>query len=445
MSSVLTHPVTLSVKKSLAALGVPPAARILVGVSGGVDSMVLLYVLRQLQYQVSASHVNFNLRGEESHNDALFVRQWCEGQDISSYLLSQDTKDYAAIHGVNTQTAAREIRYEWWEDLVHKHKFDFVATAHHLDDRMETVFLNLLRGTGLKGMKGIPAKREFYIRPLLDVSRKEIEQFALEFDIPFRTDSSNLTDDYQRNRLRHLLFPLLEQLTPGFHSSMKHTLHRINLEWEVWERAYLQWQEDKLKPQSDGFLIRSEAMDYPFLLRWLEDRGIPWNLAYDFLTSAKADSGHVLSYEKYKLSRTEDGFYFEERQPFVNYLIPHTGHFEFGNFSFTIEKHASEEFRIDDNPLEEFINTEVIEWPLHIRNVQPGDHFQPIGMNGKTKKIQDLMVDLKLERFEKDKLMLLTNNEHILWVIGLRLDERAKVSSNGKEIYRLKYSPTATS
>jgi tRNA(Ile)-lysidine synthase len=442
MSNLLTHPISISVKKNLGLMGITPTSRILVGVSGGVDSMVLVYILHKLGYQVSASHVNFNLRGEESNNDALFVNQWCSDQGISCFELSQDTKAYAASNEVNTQVAARDIRYEWWDYLVHAHSFDVVATAHHLDDTVETVFLNLLRGTGLKGIRGIPHKRDFYIRPLIECSRADIEGFALAHEIPYRTDSSNLTDDYQRNRLRHRLIPLLEELSPGFYSSIRHTLRRVNLEWDAWDHAWQEWQKHQVSAESDGFRIETKDHDIPFLLRWLEEKGIPWNLAHDFVTALSSDSGQMLNFNQFRLSRLEAGFFFEEVQPSIHLIIKHPGHYSFGHFELTIEKVSADQFSRDNNQRIEFVSPEVIKWPLHIRSIKAGDHFQALGMQGKTKKIQDLLVDHKLEMYEKERTLLLSNDDHILWVIGLRLDERAKVKPEDKEIYRLTYKPS---
>jgi tRNA(Ile)-lysidine synthase len=441
MSTKHIHPVILSVKRNLVSLGVAPTSSILVGVSGGMDSMVLLFILHKLGYNPSAAHVNFNLRGAESYNDALFVKQWCLDQGIPSFELSKDTNQYADANHLNTQTAARNIRYEWWEYLVHSHKFDLVATAHQLDDAIETVLLNLLRGTGLKGLKGIPAHRDFYIRPLLSCSRKDIEAFALEFDIPFREDSSNKEDAYQRNRIRHQLIPMLEELAPGFYSGMQHTLHRVNIEWNAWEHAFDTWQLVNVKSHSNGYTIHYEQRDLPFMLRWLEEKGIPWNLGYDFLNATKADSGHFLQVENQKLSRTEEGYYFEEIHPPIHFILQKPGRYAFGDFSFSIEPASGDISVKDHGPGIEYVSADSIRWPLHIRNVRPGDHFQPIGMQGKTKKIQDLMVDLKLEMFEKTKLLLLTNDDYCIWVIGFRLDERAKVKPDEKEVYKVTYTP----
>lgn len=441
MSGELTYIISSSVRKILSACGVTQASKILVGVSGGVDSMVLLYVLHQNGYNVTAAHVNFNLRGAESANDALFVSKWCLDKGIPYLELSRDTKTYAEANKLNIQSAARILRYDWWEYLVQTYDFEYVATGHHLDDTIETVFLNLFRGTGLKGLRGIPQARDFYIRPLLDCSRSMIESYAAEFDIPFRTDASNFSDHYQRNRLRHHLIPLLEEFYPGFHSSMQHTLHRINVEWDDWDTTYQEWISTNIKFLQDGFLIDGHQLRKAFLLRWLEEKGIPWMLASDFLNAPDHETGQILRYQHTALSRTRDGYYFAEKQPAADFFIHKPGQHSIGNYILTIDEIPAEEFLQDKDPWTAYMNSEVVSWPLHIRSIHPGDHFQPLGMKGNSKKIQDLLVDLKLEMFEKERQLLLANHEHILWVVGLRLDERAKVESDGKRIYRVKFAP----
>jgi len=441
MSAEFNHPVVAAVKRNLTKFGVSRSSGILAGVSGGVDSMVMLYILHRLGYQVTAGHVNFNLRGAASTNDALFVQKWCTDLGIPYHELSQDTKTYALENKLNTQSAAREIRYAWWESLVHGHPFEYVATAHHLDDAIETVLLNLFRGTGMKGIKGIPAVRDFYIRPLLDCSRASIEAFSAEYDIPFSPDESNALDTYQRNKLRHHLIPLLQELYPDFHARMQHTLLRVNTEWETYEESYLHWMANHIKPFADGFQISGHQHYLAYQLRWLEEKGIPWTLAYDYITSPGMDTGHILQYENQRLSRTSDGFFLEETPAAVHIILSKPGRHVLGNYVLSIEKMELEAFVPTQDPMTEYVNEEVITWPLHLRSVRHGDHFQPIGMQGKTKKVQDLMVDHKLEMFEKERLRLLSNDQHIIWVIGLRLDERARVTPETKSIYRLMYSP----
>ncbi|MGB4849922.1 MAG: tRNA lysidine(34) synthetase TilS, partial [Saprospiraceae bacterium] len=418
---------------------IKPSSGLLVGVSGGVDSMVLLTVLKELEYNPVAAHVNFQLRDMESDEDASLVHTWCSEHNVSYLEYIADTKQYAAVHKLNTQSAAREIRYNWWKELVEKESFDWVATAHHQDDSIETFFLNLLRGTGIKGLRGIPAQRDYFIRPMIDISRKEIESFAFTYNIPYRIDRSNDSDDYQRNRIRHHLIPLLRELNPDLNTVMKSEKKRIELEWEAWDHAYHYWQRNNLLPDVQGFKIKAEPAEYAFLLRWLEEKNIPWPLAYDFITSAHADSGKVLDYDLMRLSRTTDGFYFETLEIFHPVIIESAGIYPIGQQILSIEVMSPDAFSIDMDPAVEFADLQNVSWPLELSCVLPGDHFQPIGMNGKSKKIQDYLVDLKLEQHEKKKIRVLRSKEQIIWLVGKRLDERVKVNMGAKEIYRLSF------
>ena len=440
MSETNSHPITMSVRQNLIKLGVTHTSKVLLGVSGGVDSMVLLHVLKDLGYQVSAGHVNFNLRGPESLKDALFVGKWSNDHAIPFYELSKDTKAYASENKLGTQEAARDIRYAWWEELVHQHEFDFVATAHHLDDTIETMLLNLFRGTGFKGLTGIPRKRDFFIRPLLDNSKEEIASYAETFSIPYRMDQSNETDHYQRNKLRHHLVPLLREIYPGWHSSMKHTLQRLHTEWETWHGTFDNWVSNSVIREKDGFMIYGSEENLAFKLRWLEEKGIPWSLAYDFLTATTADTGTILKHQHLSLYRTDKGHYFEETPPSTHIRIEKAGKYLIGDFSFEIEQVTIEAYQIDQNPFVEFINETVVRWPLELRTINTGDRFQPLGMQGKTKKLQDYLVDLKLEMHEKQHQLLLASEDQIIWVLGRRLDERAKVKQADRFIYRISYS-----
>ncbi|MEP6795757.1 MAG: tRNA lysidine(34) synthetase TilS [Saprospiraceae bacterium] len=428
-----------TIRKKLGDLGIKPTTRLLVGVSGGVDSMVLLTVLKELEYLPTAAHVNFQLRDKESDADAALVCTWCSDQNIQYLEFLADTKQYAAVNKLNTQSAAREIRYAWWKELVEKESFEWVATAHHQDDSIETFFLNVLRGTGIKGLRGIPTQRDYFIRPMIDISRNEIESFALTFHIPFRTDRSNDSDDYQRNRIRHHLIPLLRELNPDFNAVMMSEKKRIELEWEAWDTAYQSWQRDNLVPDAEGLNIKVEPAGRAFLLRWLEEKNIPWSLSYDFIASSHADTGKVMFYDNVRLSRTSDGFYYETSELFHPVLIDSPGIFQIGNHKLTIEVMPGNSFSMDTDPDVEFADLHDISWPLELTAIVAGDYFQPIGMKGKSKKIQDYLVDLKLEHHEKDKVRVLRSKEHIIWLVGKRLDERVKVNTRAKEIYKLSF------
>jgi tRNA(Ile)-lysidine synthase len=417
------------------ALHVSKQARLLLGVSGGIDSMVMLHALVDLNYSVTVSHINFKLRGLESDEDANLVQEWCHAHQVPFLLKETDTKKFASDENLNTQLAARKIRYDWWGNLHSEEKFDFVATAHTLDDQIESFFINVLRGTGIKGLQGITSQRDFFIRPMLEVSRSAIESYAAEYQVKYRTDQSNMSDDYQRNRIRHHLIPLLTELSPGFQSRMKHNLFRFQKEWDTWEQAYHAWVIHAVKELNECFSIEYKPEHESFLLRWLEEKGVPWNLSSDFISSAGTNTGNMLQWESYRLSRTSNGYFFEKIKPAERLAIPAPGIYIQDNLIFSIYPAEKEKSRFDNNSSEEFISASMVTFPLQLRPVEPGDTFQPLGMQGRQKKIQDLLVDRKLEMHEKSKVRLLINEQCVLWVAGIQLDERAKVKEEDDMVY----------
>lgn len=442
MQEFSSNPVVTAVRRALAGMDVSPDARILAGVSGGVDSMVLLHVLKNLNFPVSAVHVNFQLRGEESDLDASHVKNWCAQNEIPYIEFAIDTRSYSVSNKVNIQTAARDIRYNLWKEMYASGKFDFIATAHHHDDAVETMLMNLLRGTGMKGLTGIPMKRDFYIRPLLRVSRSQVEQYALDFNIPFRTDVSNESDQYFRNRIRHHLIPTLIDLSSNPEKIMDHTLHRIRIEWESWESAYKEWELTYIVQDGEGFILKEQPGKSSFLLRWLEEKGIPWQLAFDYIHANHSQGGKVLKYGHISITRIDEGFYFEKMADFKEVIIDNPGIYPLGDHILEIRHASREEFQYNDDSNVEYIDADKLSWPLTCRNVLPGDHFYPLGMNGHSKKLQDFLVDLKLEQYEKNRIFLLLSSDQVVWVIGRRLDERFSVTPQSENLIRMEWSKT---
>ena len=437
-SSILSD----KVRHTLNSLGIAGHDHILVGVSGGMDSMVLAAVLLQLNYKISVAHVNFQLRGNESDGDALLVKKWCEKEEIPYYEFVTDTNTYAEKTKQNIQSAARDLRYSWWNELFHEERFDKIATAHHHDDSVETFFINLLRGTGLKGLQGIPLERDHFIRPLLSVTRNEVEQYATEYKIPFRNDSSNEKDDYLRNRIRHHLIPMLKDLSQS-EVLMESTLNRIRYEWPAWEFAFQEWKHHSVNEEITGTHFKANTDHYPFLLRWLEDHGFPWLLARDFIEGRNNSS--VLEHDEFILSKTKDGFYMERATQPREIILESPGVYEIGEMVFSIKENEPDPFLTDNDPMTEYICGDHIVWPMRIRNVQPGDSFHPFGMGGRSKKLQDFLTDHKLPYHEKKQVMLLMSGDDIIWVMGMRLDERFRITDHCSRIYKLEMSKPAES
>lgn len=435
-------PVSKAVRKSLDKLGVSGSSRILIGVSGGMDSMVLLSVLHSLHYHCTASHVNFQLRGRESDDDEASVREWCGKNNISYISHTADTHAYAVKHNLNIQSAARDIRYQWWDRLIRTDRhFDFLATAHHRDDNIETFFIHMLRGSGLKGLKGIPAKRNYIIRPLLGVNKKDIESFAGDFDIPFRTDSSNLKDDYLRNRIRRHLIPLIKDLSPSTDQFLKHTLQRLNVEWNSWESAYERWKLKSLTQEHGGYRLECLEGDQAFILKYLEENNIPWSLAYDYVFAEHITFNQPLHYDEFILSRTENGFYLATSSHFNSVQIEKPGKYEFPIGQLSLELLDVANFKINDDSNIEYVDANLFPWPLQIRKVKEGDRFHPLGMQGRSKKLQDFFTDLKLSAHEKSDTYVLTSGDQIIWVIGRRMDERFKIAEESTKVYKLTFYP----
>jgi len=439
MSDFIHSKLSSSIKLTLNEMSIPPGSRILVGLSGGIDSMVLTHVLHQLEFKVTAAHVNFQLRGNESDEDAHFVKKWCAENNIEILQHTIDTVQYSEIHKLNIQSAAREIRYNWWEELMQQGNYDYVATGHHKDDNVETFFINLFRGTGVKGLAGIPPKRGYFIRPLIKVSRKEIEEYAHSNNIPFRTDRTNESDKYLRNHIRHNMIPLLREYADDPDNMLNHTLPRIRLEWEAWEHAFKNWQTKNITQEGEQFFLHATEAEHPFLLRWLEERGFPWPLVYDYVKSVSPEKGKQLSYNEINLSRTKDGFCFEKISRLQPVEIYGEGTFNLNPGQFSIELVSADQYSPGIDRSIEYITKDAIHWPLTIRSALPGDYFHPIGMNGQRKKLQDFLVDLKLDSFEKRNIRLLTSGETVIWVLGIRLDERAKLTGREDEIYKLMF------
>lgn len=442
MSDKMHHPVRLNILQQLQRAGITTDTAILVGVSGGMDSMVLLSVLSENGFQVTAAHVNYRLRGKDSDEDALLVERFCREHGIPFFLHESDIKAYALRLNLNTQLAARRIRYDWWNDLMAQHSFEFMLTAHHMDDAIETVFINLLRGTGINGLKGIPFKRDRIVRPLIGLTREEIESYVHLYHIPYRTDISNLEDQYQRNKIRHHLIPLMQEISPGFYARMRHSLRRIDAELTTWNYYFDQWERSAVKVEKGGYFMECTHHEIPFLLRWLERHQIPWNLAEDFIY-AEGKSGNVLKYQGWILSKTSNGFFLEEVgvEEEISMTISGPGSYTFGDALWVIERCVEKPDVTSGLPNTVYVSGRVVQWPIIIRKRKDGDVFQPFGMDGQSKKLQDFFTDLKLAHVDKSRVWIVANPQHIIWVAGYRLDERARVGEEEKEIYCLSFGP----
>ena len=414
---------------------------LLLATSGGIDSMVLLELCHQLKLDIRVAHCNFQLRGDESDEDEKFVKTQCEKLDVLLFINHFDTKKFAEKQKLSIQVVARNLRYDWFNTLLINNDYDYILTAHHLDDSLETFLINFTRGSGLEGLTGIPQQNGNVIRPLLPFSRNEIEAFAKENNIQWREDSSNALDKYLRNKLRHDVIPVLKELNPSLLDSFENTISNLkqsqSLVNDASQMVYKQVvsEEDTIKIDISKL---TEFQNYnAYLYQWLQPFGFTaWE---DIYTLVEAQSGKQVFSQKYILLKDR------------NHLILFPKQNENEPILFSVAKDQKEvKFplklsfcNVDDISIAPtnviFVDEDKLQFPLEIRKWQEGDWFFPFGMNGK-KKLSKFFKDEKFSLLDKSNTWLLCSENQIVWVIGKRQDERFKVTETTTKILKINYT-----
>lgn len=419
--------------------------KLLIACSGGLDSVVLTYLCKKLKLNVALAHCNFNLRGKESDADETFVFDLADRLELEVFIEHFNTEDYAKAEKVSIQMAARELRYNWFFDLAEDLGFDYILTAHHADDNLETFLINLTRGTGLNGLTGIPDINDTIVRPLLPFSREDVEAFATSNHIKWREDSSNASDKYLRNKLRHHVIPMLKDTNPDLLQNFKKTLSHLNDTADIVEeslnavakRAIVDLDDKQLKFKISEFKKVNNSKAYLYEL--LKDYGFTeWNDVVDLLD---AQSGKQVLSETHRLIKDREHLILIERNTNViqsaseeSMPIEETNktvETPIGNLNFdevdTISKQSKTTI---------FVDKDQLEYPLGLRQWENGDVFCPAGMSGK-KKLSKYFKDEKLSLVDKEQIWLLTSNDKIVWVIGMRGDERFKVTDKTTIILKI--------
>jgi len=417
---------------------------ILVGVSGGVDSVVLLDLLDKSGYSVAIGHCNFRLRGNESDGDERLVVDLARKYDVPLYKTSFDTAEYAQEHKISIEMAARELRYQWFETIRTTHHFDFIAVAHHRDDQLETFFLNLARGTGLSGLTGMRPINGKIVRPLLFASRQEIENYRHKNFLDFREDSSNQSLDYQRNKIRHTLLPVMETLNPSFREGMIRTMSYLEDVSKICDKAILQAWEQVSVRKGNEFMISVAELKLldplsTYLFEFLKPYDFNSLVVSDIIATLDGISGkqfisptHRIVHDRGQLilgplrHDNRKHFYLEEgREELISPV----------HLKISVVR-RKDSFKIPDSPLVACIDFGKLQFPLVIRKWQQGDYFKPLGMNG-FKKVSDFFIDSKLSLPQKENTWMITNGEQVVWIIGHRLDDRYKITPATQTILKL--------
>ena len=414
--------------------------KLFLAVSGGLDSMVLLHLFQQLEYEIAVLHCNFQLRGLESFGDQDFIRNYCEENNISIFTTQFDTEAFAKDYKLSTQIAARELRYNWFYELLEIHNFDYILTAHHADDNLETFIINLSRGTGLDGLVGIPEQNDKIIRPLLPFSREEILNYAKENTIKWREDSSNASNKYLRNKIRHDLVPVLKEINPNFLKAFQKTQSYLQESNEMAEDASIMIYQQVAKEAGEEIHFDLKKLkklpNYKsYLYQWLNEFGfLAWNDIYDLVDG---QSGKQVFSAEFRLLKNRETLILS---PIAE--IPEKEEFEINesdqevNFPLKLSLCNVSHITIDSNKVI-FVDAEKIRFPLVLRKWKEGDSFQPFGMNGKKKKISKLFKDEKLSLIEKENSWLLCSDDQIVWVVGIRQDERFKIENTTNNILKI--------
>jgi tRNA(Ile)-lysidine synthase len=424
-----------------------PSDRILLAVSGGIDSMVLLHLYSAAGYKPGIAHCNFRLRGNESDGDEKFVRSVAENLNASYHQQDFDTEQFAGKSGISIQMAARNLRYGWFEEIRKRHGYNSIATAHNQDDVLETFFINLSRGTGIRGLTGIPVRSENVIRPLLFASRESIVDYATEHHIRFREDSSNTSDKYLRNRVRHHLIPMLEEENPSFRMALMDTIRKLSETEQLYEHELLQLKRRLMRREGDRIRIaisELSALDAKksILYEILSDYNFSSPALEDIIHSLGGPSGKQFLSATHRIVKDREDLIItpldkEEKRKF--YLDRETGRItEPVDLEWMVVDHT-ETFHISDDRKIACLDLQKLHFPLILRHWQSGDYFKPLGMQG-MKKISDYLIDQKVSLPDKERTWLLTSGNEIAWVIGQRIDDRFKVRPETRQVLMMKFT-----
>jgi tRNA(Ile)-lysidine synthase len=410
--------------------------KLILGISGGADSVCLMHVFLELGYSFELAHCNFNLRGEESDADEYFVKDLAKEHQLKVHIKQFDTMVYAAENKISTQMAARDLRYAWFEKLRIKSNAKYLAIAHHANDDVETFFINLVRGSGLKGFLGIKEKNNAIVRPLLSVSRLEIEQYLKDRGLVFREDSSNASVKYLRNKIRHELIPLLAQMNPSIQQTVKDEMRILDGVAQIYASKVEEVRKDLTQEKNGIVQLEISAL---LALNPLHSYLYELLSAYGFY-AVEAISKALQGQSGKQFFSSTHQLVVDRENIFISLLNKENEVFEITEKTISLVYPLEINFKvmadktiIYDNNIAQ-LDVEKLKFPLTLRKWKEGDKFMPLGMK-KFKKLSDFFIDSKFSIIDKQEQWLLCSGVDIVWVLGCRIDERYKLESNTKKVY----------
>lgn len=415
---------------------------VVVGISGGADSVALLHILVSLGYKCIAAHCNFNLRGDESSRDEQFTTDFTQRLQVPLCKISFETNKYAQENRLSVEMAARELRYRWFEELLNTYDADAVAVAHHRDDSVETLLINLTRGSGLTGLTGIKPKNGNVVRPLLCVSREDIYAYIENNGLEYVTDSSNSSDIYTRNFIRLKVIPLLEEINPSVKASLARTANHLYDASLIYNHSI---EEARRVIIQNNRLSISALLSFPapatILYEMLKSYGFSRTVCESIFTVLDKDSGKIFYSPTHRLLKDRSDLLIDVLSGEDNraYLI----NLEDDNVDLPVELKPEivvikEDYQIEKDRKFAYFDFDKLSFPLVLRHWQEGDWFVPFGMKGK-KKISDYFSDKKFSLFDKEKTWLLCSGQDVIWIVGERTDNRYRIEKTTKRVLKLKF------
>ncbi len=418
--------------------------KVLLAVSGGMDSVVMCNLFQEAKFPFAIVHCNFQLRGKESDGDEEFVKNIAKKYSVEVFIKRFETKKYAAEKSISIQLAARELRYNWFEELRKERVFNLIATAHHLNDNIETILFNLTKGTGIRGLRGIPVRQGNIIRPLLFASREEIENYQREKNLEYREDSSNADDKYTRNKIRHNIIPLLKEINPSLENTFAEKI-------EIFSQLETMYDKEIKKASVQLFLQRKNDIYIPILklkktknpssvlFEYLKDFGFNADQIEDMLASVDEEAGKQFLSSQARIIKDRRFFILTklaDKDFSIQFIQENDAELKLGDKLLVITP-TTAPVKITADKSSAYLDKSKLEFPLIARKWKQGDYFYPFGMKMKKKKLKKFFTDEKVTLHEKENIWVIESNKKIVWVVGYRMDERFKVTEKTKEVLKL--------